>query len=942
MVTPDRWNQIEQIFHNALARPAAERGAYIARACGENSDLRVEIESLLASEANATTAIGSMVSGDLREMAVGSDAAALGLRVGPYRLVRELDSGGMGVVYLAVRSDDQYFQMVAVKTIRKGLASPELVQRFRAERQILATLTHPNIGTILDGGDTADGRPFIAMEYVEGQPITLASESRALPVTQRIELLRSVCSAVHYAHQKAVIHRDIKPSNVLVTFQGVVKLIDFGVSKPLRPGLIPGRFPETESGQRLMTPDYASPEQLLGQELTTATDIYSLGVLLFELLTGSRPYKLAGLSPAAAERVVCDQEIRKPSQVEGLSEQTRRELAGDLDRIILMAMDKEPSRRYPSARHFEEDLSRFLQAKPVLARKACLLYRLGKFVQRHKTASLTACAAVLVFGGSMLFYSVQSRLADRRLKKVETLADSAISDMTEKLQQSPASVETQAALFHSALNYLDQLTRSSGDDPRLLLQLSKAYERVGDLEGSPYVANLGNAGTTMTSYEEALRLATVAHARLPGDESTRAVIEAHQKLGQMEYFLEQIQKAHEDYQQSLSLAREFWQQKPDDPLRRRLLAKSYAHLGDLQYANLEMPQALDSFRAAFEAFGNDPKGDEDNEKTLIGLYLRMAGALSELGPQSDAVANDQKAIALAEDLAQRSPSAPQAQRLLGTVYSYVIEPAAGTEVLNAGDSKLAQFYARKFLAIAEKLAAIDVKNVQARHDLAFAYERMGDSLRLTQPTTAVAWYRKSLALTKETVSRYPLGGEAQEWIAVRDEDLAAVLGDREHTVERLRLLEEANSIWKELASVSPGKREYRITLMRSDCKLTDAELESSDLAKARQYTDLFLPLLDEFKPDSPSLTVLREIAFCDESMGNLQRRLEMDRALSASEREDAGAASHQWYQKSAAVWDEWNRRGAATPESELERRKVERLLAGQAPGMIELARAPRK
>jgi hypothetical protein len=224
------------------------------------------------------------------------------------------------------------------------------------------------------------------------------------------------------------------------------------------------------------------------------------------------------------------------------------------------------------------------------------------------------------------------------------------------------------------------------------------------------------------------------------------------------------------------------------------------------------------------------------------------------------------------------------------------------------------------------LAAIDGKNVQARHDLAFAYERMGDSLRLTQPTAAAGWYRKSLALTKETVLRYPLGGEAQEWIAFREEDLAAVLGEREHAVDRLRLLEEANSTWKELASASPGKRQYRVILMRSDCKLTDAELQSSDLAKARQYGDLVLPFLEEFKPDSPSLTVLREIAFCDESMGNLQRRVEMDRALSASQREAARAASRQWYRRSADVWAEWNRRGAATPESELERRKVASLL----------------
>jgi tetratricopeptide (TPR) repeat protein len=328
------------------------------------------------------------------------------LRIGPYRLVRELDSGGMGVVWLAVRSD-QYVQVVAIKMIRTGLETPSLVQRFRAERQILATLTHPNIGAILDGGDTEDGRPFMVMEYVEGQPITLASKSRGLSIRERLKLFQSVCSAVHYAHQKLVIHRDIKPSNVLVTPQGDVKLIDFGVSKPLTAGLIPGDL-RTQTGQFLMTPDYASPEQLRGGELTTTSDIYSLGVLLFELLTGSRPYALGALSPAAAERLVCEQETRKPSSVPDLPESVRKELSGDLDRIVLMAMEKTPSRRYLSAEELEEDVHRFLTGRPVRARKSTALYQFNKFVRRHSAASLITCSVAVVLSGSLGLHYWQS------------------------------------------------------------------------------------------------------------------------------------------------------------------------------------------------------------------------------------------------------------------------------------------------------------------------------------------------------------------------------------------------------------------------------------------------------------------------------------------------------------------------------------------------------
>src|SRR5215813_8644530 len=240
-MTSDRWNRIEEIFQRALELPGSERSGYVAHTCGDDEELRSEVESLLASEGDSTILLRSLVAGDIRGLAEFRSSSEVGLQLGSYRLVRELDSGGMGVVYLAVRSDDHYFQIVAIKMIRKGLESPALVQRFRAERQILATLSHPNIGAILDGGDMEDGRPFIVMEYVEGLPITLACASRGLSTPERVELFRSACAAVQYAHEMSVIHRDIKPSNVLVTPTGVVKLIDFGIAKALAPDLCPFR-----------------------------------------------------------------------------------------------------------------------------------------------------------------------------------------------------------------------------------------------------------------------------------------------------------------------------------------------------------------------------------------------------------------------------------------------------------------------------------------------------------------------------------------------------------------------------------------------------------------------------------------------------------------------------------------------------------------------------
>src|SRR6516162_2458420 len=922
----DRWNRIEEIFRNALERPPSQREEYVAQACGGDAELRSEVESLLASDSGAGTALRSVIEADVRQLSTVSNASEAGLRVGPYLLVRELDSGGMGVVYLAVRSDEQYFQFVAIKMIRRGTEWPSLVQRFLAERQILATLTHPNIGAILDGGETEDGRPFIVMEYVEGQPITVSSENRGLSIRQRIELFRFVCPAVHYAHQKLVIHRDIKPSNVLVTPEGIVKLIDFGVSKPLAPELFPGDMPKTESGHRLMTPDYASPEQLLGKELTTASDIYSLGVLLFELLTGSRPYTIRDLSPVAAEKVVCHQGSRKPSSVPGLSSRTRKELAGDLDRIAMMAMEVDPLRRYQSAQHLAEDLLRYTQGKPVLAREPTPVYRLSKFVQRHKTAWLMACATAVVLAGSILFLSWQSRLADRRVQQAETFADTAVLDLTEKLKQSPASTEMQATLFQSALKYLEQLRLTSGNDPRLLLKLSKAYLRVGDLEGSPSVANLGNSGAAITSYQEALRLASAAQDRLPGEENTQTIIEAHERIGALDFFLANTRKAHDHYQQSLSLAEEFWKGNPDDPTRKRLLAMSYSRLGDLQLDNLETDSALESFRAAFRVFGTETNGDEDHDQTLMRIYIRMAGALVEHGNLLEALGNLGRSLAVAEGMVQKSPSSSQAKQYLFEAYNDMNMPLAGTETLNVGDSKQAETNARKALALVEEMIASDSSNIWARNHLSHGYELMGDSLRLTRPAIAAEWYRKSLAATREAASRYPTGSFAHGWLAVRNEELAAVLGGKEQALERLRLLEDANNLWQELVSASPGKPQHRMSLMRSDCKLSDAELAVNDLQKARQFADLSTTFFNEFKITSQSLLVLRDVGFCYESLGNVQRHIAMDRTLSASERRDAARSSQEWYRKSIEIWGEWNRRGGATPESEVERRKLERLL----------------
>jgi eukaryotic-like serine/threonine-protein kinase len=407
-MNPERWHRIEELFGTVVGRPTAEREAYLTQVCGGDEELHREVLSLLARDTSE-----DFIQKPIADVAFSfspephDDAA--GNRIGPYRLTRLVGRGGMGAVYEAMRDDDQFQQQVAIKLIKGGMDSAFVRERFVRERQILASLDHPHIARLFDGGATEDGRPYFVMEFVDGEPITDYCRRRELALDEKLKLFRAVCSAVQHAHQKLVVHRDLKPSNIMVTpppdgkadgKAGTPKLLDFGIAKLLTPD--PGEaLTRTETAVRLMTPDYASPEQVRGNAITTVTDVYSLGVVLYELLTARRPYQFVTYSPVEIERAICETEVPRPSEaarehagVAGASPKLARQLAGDLDNIVLMALRKEPARRYQSVEQFSEDIRRYLTGLPVVARKDTFSYRAGKFARRHKAG--VAILALLV------------------------------------------------------------------------------------------------------------------------------------------------------------------------------------------------------------------------------------------------------------------------------------------------------------------------------------------------------------------------------------------------------------------------------------------------------------------------------------------------------------------------------------------------------------------
>lgn len=459
---PESWNRAKELFEAALELDSSGRAAYLIENCADE-DLRRQVEKLLANYEKAGSFLDgpflgtgclqtldndSTVIPDAGESATATIAEVqdpmLGRQLGAYKIVKRVGRGGMAAVYLAARADDEYRKLVAIKVVQPGWDSRDLLHRFRTERQTLASLDHPNIVKLLDGGSTTEGFPFLVMDYVDGSPIDDHCDSRKVCIDDRLRLFCKVCEGVQYAHQKSVVHRDLKPSNILVTNDGTPKLLDFGIAKVLNADSAGQNFLVTQTGTRCMTPAYASPEQIRGKPVTPASDIYSLGVVLYELLSGRRPYRLTQDTPAEIEKAICEQDpetpstavsrveidtssegartLRTPESVsktrEGEPEQLRKRLRGDLDNIVLKALQKEPERRYDSVQDFARDIERHLEHLPVKARPSTLRYRTSKFVQRHKIEvsaslglALPLIAAVLI---ALNMFGVRDRILTLR------------------------------------------------------------------------------------------------------------------------------------------------------------------------------------------------------------------------------------------------------------------------------------------------------------------------------------------------------------------------------------------------------------------------------------------------------------------------------------------------------------------------------------------------
>jgi eukaryotic-like serine/threonine-protein kinase len=482
---PGRFERLEKLFHAALALPSQDRSAFLSSACGEDAELRAEVERLLAVDAQedgSFDALGAHVA-DLAAEALDEQARERaaesweGRTVGPYRILGRLGQGGMGVVYLAERAD--VGRRVALKVVRGSLAAPELERRFLQERRVLARLEHPGIARLVDAGVDPDGTPWLTMDLVDGLPITRYCEERQLGDVERLRLFVEVCDAVAYAHARLVVHRDIKPANVLVDAEGRVRLLDFGIAKLLGEDEAAGE--ETRTGLRVFSPQYAAPEQALGEPVTTATDVHALGILLFEMLSGEHPYAVAGATPAAAMRVLAETEPRRLSTTGATSARGGRELPGDVDAICMKALARAPERRYASAQQFADDVSRYLHGYPVQARLPTARYRLGRFLRRNAAgvaAALLIVVALAVGLGSSLWQGARARAALAESQEVASFL-AQLFEASNPAENRGRDINARE-LLEAGVRRIDELSAQPSLQARMLEVMARAYHGLGD------------------------------------------------------------------------------------------------------------------------------------------------------------------------------------------------------------------------------------------------------------------------------------------------------------------------------------------------------------------------------------------------------------------------------------------------------------------------------
>jgi non-specific serine/threonine protein kinase/serine/threonine-protein kinase len=840
---PERAERIAEIVERGLEVEVGHRGPLLVELCGDDRELFVEVASLLHFQEKARDFIETPAVETAAELFADERT---GLRPGDalngYRIISLIGEGGMGEVYLA--EDTKLERKVAIKLLKLGLGTANIIRHFHQEERILAGLTHPNIAQLYGGDVTKNGLPYFVMEYVDGARLDDYCRDKQLSIAERLGLFRKICAAVSYAHQHLVIHRDIKPANIRVTADAEPKLLDFGIAKLVDPTTA-AIAEQTMTLAAVMTPDYASPEQVRGESITTASDVYSLGVLLYELLTEQKPYKIDSRTPTNVSHAIAEQQptrpsiaVAKQSRTDGEVKILPKSLRGDLDNIVLMAMRKEPARRYPSVAQFSEDIRRHLEARPVIARKDTLGYRTTKFVSRNKIAVGAAALLLLSLISGLIATGWEARRANRRFNEVRRLANSLMFEIHDSVKDLQGSTPTRRLIVTRALEYLDSLAREAGNDSSLQRELATAYEKVGDIQGNPYYANLGDTDGALASY----RKATSIRERLRNISST---IESEMELGRSYRGLGDISEQKGDigqsvgnYRRSLSIFEQLAAKYPAEFSVQDESARAYETLGDgLSRSGKSETERLACYQKALsirQSLLTQQPTNPKMRRSVALTYLKIGSASDAKEPHH--IGNMRRGVEMMEALSVEDPNSERARREVGFAYYQI-----GGAQIAAGDYAQALQSRRKAFAIRQEIAEEDPKNVQARFDLAVAHGDLAEALSATgQAADALAHARQSLSILQGMSAGDPTNVVYQRNLGLCYEKLGeayvALANNEKRSVgQRISDWNEARSWYRKGAELFSALRD-RGTLMPADSeepKKFSAKVGGCDNAIAR-------------------------------------------------------------------------------------------------------------
>ena len=742
-MTPERWQRVKDLFLEATALEADARRTFLSDACAGDPELRGELDSLLEGHAAREAFVDRQAADYLPATdEVPQGDHRLGMRLGPYELLERIGSGGMGEVYRARRADAQFEKQVAIKLVRAGLDTRFVLGRFRAERQILASLEHPGIARLIDGGMTPEGLPYLVMELVDGEPIDRYCERLGLTIPDRLKLFRTVCDAVSYAHQRLVVHRDLKPSNILVTPRGAVKLLDFGIAKLVQPGT-PESVDPTLTSLSALTPAFASPEQIKGLPVTTTSDVYSLGVVLFHLLTGRGPYRSAIESGRETLREVCDADPQRPSAVASRSPAAERRprVPHELDDIVLRALRKEPDRRYGSIEQLSADIERYLTGQPVLAHGGRFSYHAGKFIRRHRLelSAAAAIATALIAGVVVATHEAgvarqQRARAERDFSRTRALANSLLFEVHDAIKDLPGSTPARHLLVERASQYLDELAAESSGDDRLLTELAVAYRKLGDIQGAYGGQSAGNAPAALASYRKSAEALEALHARHMRDPALASELaQTLTALATGQYMTGDLKSAPVTVRRAVALASEAQTQDPQNSLRLHELGTA------------------DSYACALLDAAGDFAGAAEVCRRTIAVQERLVAAR----PQDR---RELRALAVAYD------------RTANNIDHTIAQTGHGRERLPE-----AQSLRRKALSLDQALADADPNNELAKRDVFADTVNLAETLTIAnEPRLALDAFSRALTLINGLIERDPTNADLKIFAVTVRRDLCEV------------------------------------------------------------------------------------------------------------------------------------------------------------------------